>query len=242
MKKYFSHIIVGLIMGSTLLFSSCLKDDETTPIPIGGLLLINAYHDASSLMFYAENNPITPYGLKFKEVMTDPRSGYLSFFAGSRTLSIHSIENEQVGKDELTKTTFTVLDGFTYSAFAYGTEENAKISVVEDEAITLKQGESGVRFFNLAEGTDAVTLSIEGKEGLDSWSNRNKENDESIKEYQDFESFDEGKYTLTVKDADGTTIATRTGISFKQGKYKTLFLINDAKDANDTYYIGVLDH
>lgn len=243
MKKYFSHIILVLILGSTLLFSNCLKDNKTTPIPIGGILLVNAYSDANSLMFYAENNPITTQGLEFKHILRDTRGSYLSFLAGSRTLSIHSITDGQVEKEELTKTTFNVLEGFTYSAFAFGSKENAKISIVKDETILLKDGESGVRFFNLAEDIGAVTLSIEGKEGLDSWIDRRKENDETIKEYQDFESFDEGKYTLTIKDENGNILTIREGISFKSGRYKTLFLTNniDDKDA-DAYYIGVLDH
>ena len=256
MKKYLVKFIPVVFVAALLLLSSCLKDNETNPVPIGGLLTINAYKNSPAVMFYTDGMALSPRGLKFKEVS----GNYMSLHAGKQRLSVRELGSPESGQQlKLVDTSFEVKDSVLYSAFIFGNQKNPKLGIVEDHGTdALAENQAGIRFFNLAEEVGAVTLEINNKSGIEAWENREEDQPSSIGDFQSFNSFGEGVFDIQIKNKNGEVIAKRSEYSFKRNQYYSVILINDNADADaskrndstienldkeaESYYIGVVNH
>jgi hypothetical protein len=104
----------------------------------------------------------------------------------------------------------------------------------------IKNTESGLRFFNLAEGTDLVSLKIGDQTSPSEWTNRAQETQNSASAHQGFIAQKSGTFTVTARDKAGKTIATRSDIKLVEGYYYSLILIGKANDEKKPLYIGLV--
>lgn len=232
MKNYrlFNFIAIAV---ATFLLSSCLKDDDNDQyIPTGVFTMVNGYSDANAVIYYADGGYIQQpyYPLNFKSY------NQVFLFTGTRRISISSEYN-----NVLLDTTITIKDSTLYTSFMYGNKAKpAQVITTDRVNKDIKNTESGVRFFNLAEGTDQVTLQIGDQASPAEWSNRSKETQTSATAHQGFIAQKSGTYTLTVKDKTGKSIATRKDVKLMENHYYTLILIGKANDQKTPLYIGVV--
>lgn len=257
MKKHIAKFNFILALSMVFLLSSCLKDNETSPIPVGGLLTVNAYNESNSVIFYANDVPLSNRGLKFKEVSAN----YYSFPIGSQQLAVRSFdEYSNVNQSYLATQNLVVKDSTLYTAFIFGNEKKPKLGIVEDHGIdNLAKDQSGVRFFNLTtDKASTVSLEIgEANENTD-WKDRAPNQPSDLSDFQDFNSIGNGKYDLVVKDENGETLAVRNGISLDPLNYYTVVFLennvslttsnrpnnnlNETDEIREPYYIGVIKH
>jgi len=231
MKNYrlFNFIAIAV---ATFLLSSCLKDNDDQRIPRAIFTMVNGYADANAVIYYADGGSLQNpyYPLDFKSY------SQVGLFTGARKIAISSEYNSV-----LLDTTITIKDSTIYTSFVYGSKSKP-VQVITTDRINkdIKDTESGVRFFNLAEGTDQVTLQIGDQASPAEWSNRSKETQTSATAHQGFIAQKSGTYTLTVKDKTGKSIATRKDVKLMENHYYTLILIGKANDQKTPLYIGVV--
>lgn len=259
MKKHVAKFNFILALSMVFLLSSCLKDNDTSPLPIGGLLTVNAYNESNSVIFYANDVPLSNRGLKFKEVSAN----YYSFPIGSQQLAVRGLDNNsELSQSYLATQNLVIKDSTLYTAFIFGNLKKPKLGVVEDHGIdNLAKNQSGVRFFNLTtERTSTVSLEIgESNENAD-WKDRTPNQPSDLSDFQDFNSIENGKYDLVIKDENGETLAVRSGFSLDPQKYYTVVFLennisltssnrpdgknrlNESDEAQELYYIGVIQH
>lgn len=237
MRRYFSILFLSIGIGSVLLLNSCLKDDDTDLIPVARVLFSNAYSESNAVMFFAESTPI--YSLEFRM----HGSGYIGFLPGTRRIRVSPLEDYSEAS-VLADTSVVIRENVAYSSFIYGQKENVSLGIVEDNEIpNIREDIAGIRFFNLAQGAGSVSLKIEGQDGYESWAaDRDEDTPKSMRKYQDFEEANSGKYTLTVQNSNGETLATRENVEFRGQHYLTVFLINNTEGAETPFYLGIIHH
>ena len=231
MKNYrlFNFIAIAL---AALFLTSCLKDNDDQPIPGALFTMVNGYSDANAVIYYADGgslqNPSYPLGFKSYT--------QIGLFTGARKIAV-SAEYNKI----LTDTTITVKDSTIYTSFLFGSKSKP-VQVVTTDRINkdIKNTESGLRFFNFAEGTDLVSLKIGDLTSPTEWTNRAKETQNSASAHQGFIAQKSGTFTVTARDKAGKTIATRSDIKLVEGYYYSLILIGKANDENKPLYIGLV--
>lgn len=262
MKKHGTKLYFIFALSMVFLLSSCLKDNETSPIPMGGMLTVNAFNESNSVVFYANDMPLSNRGLKFKEVSAN----YYTFPIGSQQLAVRSLDNNSEGSQSyLASQNLIIKDSTLYTALIFGNLEKPKLGIVEDHGIdNLTINQSGVRFFNLTNNTTSpVSLEIGEGNRNDYWTDREPNKPSNLADFQEFEAVQNGKYDLIVKDKSGKELAIRTELSLDPQKYYTIVFLEDNKDfvfsirpdgknnfnkSNDVvdspvpYYIGVIQH
>lgn len=215
---------------------SCLKDDNTEPMPLAGLTMINAFIESSEGVLYdIDERPVPPefYPLAYRSY------GYVNLFTGnSRMLEVYAAENQT----RLADTVFAVQDSIYYSSIIYGTIENPLHFITEDhvpEGAADPSTIAGVRFFNLANTSHRITLRIGDTDLIPAFQDRPMETPQSGKTGEDFIAVPTGTYELVVEDENGGTLVTRGDITLEAGSYTSVFLTGD-DSIDDSYYIGAL--
>lgn len=232
MKNYrlFNFIAIAL---ATFLLSSCLKDNDDQRIPAAFFTMVNGYSDANAVVYYADGGPLQNlnYPLEFKSY-----TPIVGLFTGARKIAV-SAEYNTV----LVDTTVTIKDSTIYTSFIYG-NKSKPVQVITTDKINkeIKNTESGLRFFNFAEGTDQVTLQIASQTSPTEWTNRAKETQNSATAHQGFIAQKSGTYTVIAKDKAGKTIATRKDIKLAENYYYSLILIGKATDEKNPLYLGLV--
>ncbi len=231
MKNYrlFNFIAIAL---ATFLLSSCLKDNDDQRIPRAIFTMVNGYTDANAVVYYADGGALQSpyYPLDFKSYRQ------VGLFTGARKIAV-SAEYNTV----LVDTTVTIKDSTIYTSFIYG-NKSKPVQVITTDKINkeIKNTESGLRFFNFAEGTDQVTLQIASQTSPTEWTNRAKETQNSATAHQGFIAQKSGTYTVIAKDKAGKTIATRKDIKLAENYYYSLILIGKATDEKNPLYLGLV--
>ncbi|WP_333802506.1 DUF4397 domain-containing protein, partial [Sphingobacterium multivorum] len=170
MKNYrlFNFIAIAL---AAFFLTSCLKDNDDQPIPAALLTMVNGYTDANAVIYFADGGPLQNpnYPLGFKSY------AQIGLFTGARRIAVSAEYNTK-----LTDTTVTIKDSTIYTSFLFGTKAKP-VQVITTDRINkdIKNTESGLRFFNLAEGTDLVTLKIGDQASPSEWTNRAQETQNS---------------------------------------------------------------
>jgi hypothetical protein len=231
MKNYrlFNFIAIAL---AALFLTSCLKDNDDQPIPAALLTMVNGYTDANAVIYFADGGPLQNpnYPLGFKSY------AQIGLFTGARRIAVSAEYNTK-----LTDTTVTIKDSTIYTSFLFGTKSKP-VQVITTDRINkdIKNTESGLRFFNLAEGTDLVSLKIGDQTSPSEWTNRAQETQNSASAHQGFIAQKSGTFTVTARDKAGKTIATRSDIKLVAGYYYSLILIGKANDEKKPLYIGLV--
>jgi len=231
MKNYrlFNFIAIAL---AAFFLTSCLKDNDDQPIPAALLTMVNGYTDANAVIYFADGGPLQNpnYPLGFKSY------AQIGLFTGARRIAVSAEYNTK-----LTDTTVTIKDSTIYTSFLFGTKAKP-VQVITTDRINkdIKNTESGLRFFNLAEGTDLVTLKIGDQTSPSEWTNRAQETQNSASAHQGFIAQKSGTFTVTARDKAGKTIATRSDIKLVEGYYYSLILIGKANDEKKPLYIGLV--
>lgn len=231
MKNYrlFNFIAIAL---AAFFLTSCLKDNDDQPIPAALLTMVNGYTDANAVIYFADGgslqNPNYPLGFK--------SYAQIGLFTGARKITVSAEYNTK-----LTDTTVTIKDSTIYTSFLFGTKSKP-VQVITTDRINkdIKNTESGLRFFNLAEGTDLVSLKIGDQASPSEWTNRAQETQNSASAHQGFIAQKSGTFTVTARDKSGKTIATRSDIKLVEGYYYSLILIGKANDEKKPLYIGLV--
>ena len=232
MKNYrlFNFIAIAV---ATFLLSSCLKDDDDQRIPAALFTMVNGYSDANAVVYYADGGALQNpnYPMEFKSYRP-----IVGLFTGARKIAISAEYN-----NVLVDTTVTIKDSTIYTSFVYGTKTKP-VQVITTDRINkeIKNTESGLRFFNFAEGTDQVTLQIGSQTSPTEWTNRAKETQNSATAHQGFIAQKSGTFDVIAKDKAGKTIATRKDIKLMENYYYSLILIGKANDEKRPLYLGLV--
>lgn len=229
MRKNKFYIFASLLIGSFLL-SSCLKDDEYTPIPVAGLTMVNGYVGDNGIIYYVGQRAVEPLAYKTYT--------HANVLEGNRSLIIRGLNSPEL----LIDTTVSIEDSTYYSSFAFGTNDNPKHFIVKDKVIEteLANDKVGVRFFNASEVDGQVSLQI-GDQALEpTFQNRAVDNQTSATEHQDFLAHGSGTFTLTIKDGSGAVLATREAVKLDASGYYSIVLLGNPADDSKPLYIGVI--
>ncbi|WP_313267147.1 DUF4397 domain-containing protein [Sphingobacterium sp.] len=228
--RFFNFIAIAL---ATFLLSSCLKDNDDQRVPMALFTMVNGYSDANAVIYYADGGALQNpnYPMEFKSYRP-----IVGLFTGARKIAV-SAEYNSI----LTDTTITVKDSTIYTSFLFGTKAKP-VQVITTDRINkdIKNTETGLRFFNFAEGTDMVSLKIGDQASPSEWTNRAKETQNSASAHQGFIAQKSGTFTVTARDKAGKTIATRSDIKLVEGYYYSLILIGKANDEKKPLYIGLV--
>jgi len=215
---------------------SCFKDDDTEPMPLAALTMINAFIESpQGVLYEIDESPVPPefYPLGYRSF------GYVNLFLGnSRKLEVYAAEDQI----QLVDTAFAVRDSVYYSSIIYGTVDNPLHFITEDHVpadATDPSTIAGVRFFNLANTSHRVTLRIGDTDLIPAFQDRPMETPQSGKAGEDFVAVPTGTYELVVEDDNGGTLVTRGDIALEEGSYTSIFLTG-ADSIDDSYYIGAL--
>jgi len=199
MKNYrlFNFIAIAL---AAFFLTSCLKDNDDQPIPAALLTMVNGYTDANAVIYFADGGPLQNpnYPLGFKSY------AQIGLFTGARRIAVSAEYNTK-----LTDTTVTIKDSTIYTSFLFGTKAKP-VQVITTDRINkdIKNTESGLRFFNLAEGTDLVTLKIGDQASPSEWTNRAQETQNSASAHQGFIAQKSGTFTVIKPEKLSQHVAT----------------------------------
>jgi len=229
MKKNRFYIFVCFVIGSFLL-SSCLKDDNYTPIPVAGLTMVNAYPDAQGIIYYTENSA---QPLVYKNTLE------ATFYTGNRHIIVKGTESQET----LVDTTITIADSTHYTSFTYGVKDMPLHVLTVDRVMESPANaeSAGLRFFNLANITDKVSLQIGDQDIRSAFKDRAVENQTSATANEGFLSQNTGTFKLTIKDESGNVLVTRDNIKLEANRYYSIILIGKKDDDTTPLYIGVVD-
>lgn len=234
--NYCSHL--ALLIG-IFLFAGCIKDQESVPDVRSGLNVVNAFPEAQAVLHRLD----VGRGLQ-----------QLNQGLGYRGVDYYTVPSYESGKLEiissnesgqLVDTTFALEQNKYYTSFLFGTEATPMHFLTADrlpDGTEDTTASAGLRFFNLAETSQPVTLRIAAAEPIPAFRNRPTETPETGKEAEEFVlTTTTGTHVLTVQDEDGRQLARRTGVALDAGDYLSIFLTGKGGDSSP-YYIGIVRH
>ena len=230
--------LIAAFVASVALLGSCLRDGDAQPERVGGMKFINTFIEAEAVFYYVDRNAIQ--GFQALDYRTyGPQWPVYIPPATERRLEIYSTYED----NRLVDTMFSVQDSVYYSSIVYGTHDDPRHFIAEDripEGVENPEEIAGVRFYNLANTDQRLTLRIGDVEPVPAFRNRPLETSQTGKEGEAFTPVATGTYTVSVVDEDGETVATRQGtVELTPGSYTSIFLTGDERDAS-TYYVGVV--
>ena len=162
--------------------------------------------------------------------------------------SYESCRLEIISSNELAQlvdTTFALQEDKYYTSFLFGTEAAPLHFITNDRLPNDTEDPmavAGLRFFNLAETPQRVTLRIVAAEPLAAFRNRPTETTATGKGAEEFIlTTDTGTHVLTIQDENGQQMVRRTGVALDPGDYLTIFLTGNGGELAP-YYIGVVRH
>jgi len=237
MKIYhLSHL--ALFIG-VFLVAGCIKDEEPIPDVRSGLNVVNSFLEAEAVLHRVD----VGRGLQRLNQGQAYRGVDYYVIPSYQTCRLEIISSNESG--QLVDTTFALEENEYYTSFLFGTEAAPQHFLTADR---LPDGTedptdvAGLRFFNLAETQERITLHIGAAEPIAAFRNRPTETPKTGKESEEFTlTTNTGTHVLTVQDEDGKQLARRTGVALDAGDYLTIFLTGDGSESTP-YYIGVVRH
>lgn len=233
--------VLSLLALIIALFSvaGCIKDQEPVPDVRSGLTVVNSFLEAQAVLHQVD----VGRGLQQLNQGQGYRGVDYYTVPSCESCRLEIISSNESG--QLVDTTFALEENKYYTSFLFGTEAAPRHFLTadrlpegtEDPTIT-----AGLRFFNLAETPQRVTLRIAAAEPIAAFRNRPTETPETGKEVEEFTlTTTTGTHVLTVQDEDGKQLARRTGVALDPGDYLSIFLTGDGSDSTP-YYIGIVRH
>ncbi|MFD2035217.1 DUF4397 domain-containing protein [Belliella marina] len=206
LKTFGVLMLIGLSLGLT----SCLNDNDSTPLPPAAFISI--YHgspDAPSLDVFANSNRVTNNPFRYSETIP-----YSRYYLGERTFKFSPYNSVT----SLLEKKFTVEEDVVYSMFLAGEADDLDAIFVTDEWETPVQREAQLRFVHLS--PDAGLLEIQIADADTPFVD-----EAEFKSYSDFESLDSGTYTFrVVSKASGETILSSNSVELRGNRVYTLIL------------------
>lgn len=229
MKKLIK--LIPLLFITTLMATSCLKDNETAPyIPRAALKMVNAYSNAQSLVFADENNYLTPIPIKYSEYMLDPALLY----PGNRRIKVYSNENKMISD-----TTLNLKDSTYYTSFIFGNTEKAKNLITKEIALANIDGNSAIRFLHLASNLGPVAVHFNTLDNV-VYSNRALESTTLVDNPSTlYKAQTSGKQKIIITDATNNVLIERE-YEFLKSRYYSIILIGDKNSTATPLYLGIV--
>lgn len=228
-------MLIALFGTLSLLFSGCLKDGENTPTPASSLTIVNAYTSSDAILAFNEHNAITQAPIGYREYWSSFNS-YIYIFPGERRLTIKSLENSEA--HTILDTLVTFRDSTFYTSLVYGTQDDPKQIITTDKVVESLGEESAIRFFNISQVAEKVTVFINDEEVFSGYG---KETEETGKEHAKFIASPTGELEIVVKNESGEVIAERSNFKFLRGSYYSLILTGDPElEGIGAPYIGII--
>jgi hypothetical protein len=203
-RKASSFVALSALL---VFLSSCLNDDkaEVTPVPLGYVSIYHAAPDAPSLDIIVDSNRINTNPFEYSE-----HSGYLNFYTGNRNLKFSAVNAANV----LVDTSFSVVEGKSYSVFVINTLPRLETLVVTDSAAAPAAGKAMLRFVHLSPDAPAINVT-EGSNNIFE--------DASFKKATDFVEVDAKNYSFELKSSSNSEVLlSAKNINIQQGGYYTI--------------------
>lgn len=211
-----THIIKLLLLAitSTLLMTSCLKDDLNSPnVPQAGFTMINVHTSSPHIIHKADNN--------FIQTMNNPLTfkgiNFVYLYPGNRKIQTIDASNKL-----LIDSTYAIKDSLLYTSFVYTKTDN-KVGqhVSSDTLINNLNTNSAFRFLNLAYDKLSVDIYIGDDKVIE---NRIYDGDTFIKNNYKFTAQASGDKKIIVKNTANDILAEKE-IKMSAGMHYSLILI-----------------
>ena len=150
-----TYLAVGLIICSSTLFTSCLKNkDSTGDGPKAQMAITNYVVNGASFNVLYDNTTTTTTPLSFGNGISTGLGAYAPFSAGIHNFKLNS------GTDFAADNSISLETGKSYSFFLYDTLKNNKVKswLLTDDLTTADTTIAKARFLQFIPGADSLTL------------------------------------------------------------------------------------
>jgi hypothetical protein len=216
-----THIIklLFLAVASTLMMTSCLKDDLNSPnVPQAGFTMINVHTASSHIIHKADNNFIQTMNnpLVFKGI------NFVYLYPGNRKIQTIDASNEI-----LIDSTYAIKDSILYTSFVFTKADN-KIGqhVVQDTLLNNLATNSAFRFLNLANDNIDVDLYINDTKVIDDSS---YDGNTLVRNHYKFLTQSSGAKKIIIKN-NANDILAEKDVNMVAGMHYSFVLIKDTAE------------
>jgi hypothetical protein len=216
--SYFSsQKITGFLFGSCMLFSSCLKNKDSTGDGPKSQVAITNYIVNGSFNVLLDNALLTIAPLSFGSSVATGMGGYAPIGSGLHNLKFTS------GSNIIIDNTISLKSGINYSLFVYDTLQNNKVkTLLLTDDLTAIDTVARVRFLQFIPGVDSLTISFKKDVVEDSTSDIYIGNKKSKVTAVAFSlALPPGNYQIILK-RKGVTIFQQAAFNVIAGKLYTL--------------------
>ena len=211
MRDFLGKVKLLSIVGGIFLLvaTGCKLDDASENLPPAAYVSIyQASPDSPGLNIILDQKVINNGNFDYTD-----HTGYLRFFAGSRTLQIGPAGANNVVAD----TTMKFEDGKAYSVFVVNTYNKVDLLVLSDDVDAPAAGKAKVRFLNLSPDAPDVDLQVVDAAtpvatGV------------SFKEPTGFSDIDASKYQFQVKASSGDVLLSLPNVVLLDGWSYTIIV------------------
>jgi hypothetical protein len=216
--------LFAALMGTTLFFSACKNDIDTTSPAIAALSVVNAFPNTSPLDFYLGNDKVNNTGIAFGQ-----KINYFQAYEGSRTFNLTFTGS----LNSLLTKSIALKGGMYHSLYVVGkTPQDIDYLLVEDNPALPKENQVNIRFINLS--PDAGTLSLELVGDTTKFDNK------AFKGYTAFKPVAIAKSNFVLKDnATNTVKAKLDTVNLVKGKTYTFWAKGLAASSTDTEKLAI---
>ena len=208
MKNRISIFGPLLFLATTLLISSCKKDEQTDIHSHANVLVTHASPDAPGVDLLVDDSKQNSSALTFPN-----NTGYLQVEAGNRNIKV----NVSGTSTTVIEADLALAKDMNYSVFAVDSVSKISAVVLTDDLTSPAAGKAHVRFIHLSPNAPAVDIAV-ASSGAVVFGNK------SFKEFTDFTPLDAGTYNLDVRVAGTSTVAlVLPAITLEAGKIYTVF-------------------
>lgn len=208
MRNTISVFASAIFLASTLLVSSCNKDEDNDTHEHSFVMVVHASPNAPGVDLLIDNSKKNTSALTFPN-----NTGYLMLDPGTRNVKVN-----------VSGTSTTVIDAnlsltkdMNYSVFAVDSVSKISAVVLTDDLSAPAAGKAHVRFVHLSPNAPAVDVAV-ASSGAVVFGNK------AFKEYTAFTPLDAGTYNLDVRVAGTSNVAlVLPAITLEAGKIYTVF-------------------
>ncbi|EAZ79709.1 DUF4397 domain-containing protein [Algoriphagus machipongonensis] len=209
-KNRFKVLLSLAVIGATFTLTSCLDDDNNTPLPPAGYVLI--YHgspDAPDTDIYADQNKVNNFPISYTQGLS-----YSPFYIGERTFKFTNVNS----LSSFLQKDFMVKADSVYSLFLVNNFDNVDAIMIPDNWGETTNETSQFRLVNISPDAGSVSLEITGE-------NTDIVTDLASLESSDFQEMESGVYDFVVKSTtSGETLVSATDIELRGNRIYTLIL------------------
>lgn len=218
MKSYSLLSLLGLVSFSFLLSCSKSKNDPGQ----AEIMVINAVPGSAGIDLEVGGKKLNETPIPFSGA-----TGYLKLPAGRQELKVNQMNSTNL----IVSKNVSLSNGGKYTLLVYNLPNSTQATLAEDVLPAIAMGKAHARYFNLAPGSAALTVGFTTTAGYKSmFPSRGFETEETILANDGFTTIDAaGNVSISLRTpATFTTIYTLTGMTFLEGKIKTVIYMGNA--------------